>query len=135
MKCLMVFFFVIILTSCHLNDTRTEIHRAKVSIKNKIICITLPDSKDESIIQSNINEIGNDRKTASKHIIMTTDSIVEADQCLPNYGFYFEKGRSYVFSVDTIKVKEGRKIKNGNSYNVTFSVEDNEGELSVENIN
>ena len=53
-----LFIPVLLMTSCHINDPRPEIHRAMVSVVDDRVCITLPDTKNESISLFTISEAG-----------------------------------------------------------------------------
>lgn len=66
MKSISVFISVLFLTSCHINDTRPENHRANVSVVEDGIYVTLPDTKDENIFLLSINEIGKDDNAVEK---------------------------------------------------------------------
>lgn len=70
MKSISVFVPVLFLTSCHINDTRPENHRANVSVVGDGICVTLPDIENESISLLSINEIGNTENLVEKNLLL-----------------------------------------------------------------
>ncbi|WP_241595274.1 putative T6SS immunity periplasmic lipoprotein [Rosenbergiella epipactidis] len=135
MKGKIIFSSVLLLTSCHLNDTRPENHRAKVSVLGESVCITLTDSKNEALSQLSINEIGHVQNRVDKIFFRQKMPVLHANECLPSIGFNFEAGKSYVYSANTLRIGEGQSRKNGNSYSVTFSVWTDEGRLQVKDIN
>ncbi|GAA0509600.1 hypothetical protein GCM10009414_19150 [Tatumella terrea] len=61
--------------------------------------------------------------------------VLSANKCISDAGFTFFPGKSYIFSVNAIRIKENHIIENGNSYSVTFSVWKDNGELKVKDIN
>ncbi|MCX8956814.1 putative T6SS immunity periplasmic lipoprotein [Erwinia psidii] len=135
MKSISVFIPVLFITSCHINDTRPENHRANVSVVGDSICVTLPDTKNESISLLSINEIGNGENVVEKKFAIGNAPKLYSNKCLSNFAFAFESGKSYVFSINAIRIKEDHTIENGNSYSVTFSVWVDKGELKVKDIN
>lgn len=135
MKGINSFVIILFLTSCHINDTRPENHRANVSVVGDGICVTLPDTKNENISLLSINEIGNSENVIEKKFVIGNAPKLFSNKCLSNYGFAFESGKSYVFSINAIRIKEDRTMENGNSYSVTFSVWVDKGELKVKDIN
>ncbi|MBT0727997.1 hypothetical protein HGT73_11540 [Rosenbergiella australiborealis] len=135
MKRISIFIAILFLTSCHINDPRSEIHRAKVNVVGNNICVTLPDTKNENISLLSINEIGNDNSAVEKQFTIENAPQLYADKCLPNFGFSFEPGKLYVFSINTNRIKKDHTVVNGNSYGVTFSVWVDKGQLKVKDIN
>lgn len=135
MKSISVFIPVLFLTSCHINDTRPENHRANVSVVGDGICVTLPDTKNESISLLSINEIGNSKSVVEEKFTIENAPKLYSNKCLSNFGFFFEPGKSYVFSINAIRIKEDRTTENGNSYSVTFSIWVDKGELKLKDIN
>ncbi|NEG62598.1 hypothetical protein GQQ23_09650 [Pantoea agglomerans] len=135
MKSISVFVPVLFLTSCHINDTRPENHRANVSVVGDGICVTLPDIENESISLLSINEIGNTENLVEKKFVIGDAPKLFLNKCLSNFGFAFEPGKSYVFSINSIRIKEDHTTENGNSYSVTFSVWVDKGDLKVKDIN
>jgi|GEM_PF-2369725 len=126
---------VLLMTSCHINDPRPEIHRAMVSVVDDRVCITLPDTKNESISLLTISETGHGENRINKAFALENKTELYHDKCLSVFGFTFEPDKSYVFSVNTLRTEEGRMMKNGNSYSVTFSVWRDNGGLQVNDIN
>lgn len=135
MKSISVFFSIMFLTSCHINDSRPENHRANVGVVGSSICVTLPDTENESISLISINEIGNTENAVNKQFAIGSAPKLYPNKCLTNSGFTFEPGKSYVFSINALWIKEDLTIRNGNSYSVTFSVWLDKGELKVKDIN
>lgn len=135
MKSIILFISVLFLASCHLNDTRPENHRANVSVVGDGICVSLPDTKNESISLLSINEIGNSKNVLEKQFAIGNGPKLYSNKCLSNSAFSFEPGKSYVFSINAIRIKEDHTTENGNSYSVTFSVRVDKGELKVKDIN
>lgn len=135
MKSISIFIPVLFLTSCHINDTRPENHRANVSVVGDGICVTLLDTENESISLLSINEIGNSENVVDKQFTIGNAPGLYSNKCISNFGFTFEPGKSYVFSINAIRIKEDHTMKNGNSYSVTFSVWLDKGELKVKDIN
>lgn len=135
MKSISIFIPVLFLTSCHINDTRPENHRANVSVVGDGICVTLPDTKNESISLLSINEIGNGDNVIEKEFTIGSAPKLHSGKCLSNFGFSFKSGKSYVFSINAIRIKEDHTTENGNSYSVTFSVWADKGGLMVKDIN
>lgn len=135
MKNISVFIAVLFITSCHINDTRPENHRAKVSVVGDGICITLPNTENENISLLNVNEIGNSENVMDKQFTIGNAPKLYSNKCISTFGFIFEPGKSYVFSINAIRIKEDHTMKNGNSYSVTFSIWVDKGELKVKDIN
>ena len=135
MKAISLITPILFLTACHINDPRPEIHRAKVNIVGNTICVTLPDTKNENISLLSIDEIGKSNSEVVKQFTIENAPQLYADKCLPNFGFSFEPGRLYVFSINTLRIKDNHTAVNGNSYGVTFSVWVDKGQLNVKDIN
>ncbi|UIA84618.1 hypothetical protein LU604_06515 [Erwinia tracheiphila] len=135
MKSISVFIPVLFITSCHINDTRPENHRANVSVVGDGICVTLPGTENERISLLSINELGNSENMLDKQFTIGNTPKLYSDKCVSSFGFIFEPGKSYVFSINAIRMKEDHTMKNGNSYSVTFSVWVDKGELKVKDIN
>ncbi|MGQ8818871.1 putative T6SS immunity periplasmic lipoprotein [Serratia sp. NA_13] len=135
MRSISVFISVLFITSCHMNDTRPENHRANVSAVGDGVCVTLPDTEGESISLLSVSEIGNSENMMDKQFTIGNAPALHSNKCISNFGFIFEPGKSYVFSINAIRIKEDHTMKNGNSYSVTFSVWVDKGELKVKDIN
>lgn len=130
-----VFIPALLITSCHVNDPRPEIHRARVSVEEGDICVTLPGTKNESLSLLSINEIGHGESMMNKEFTMENSPGLSPGNCIDEFGFVFKPGHSYVFSVNTLRIKKDHTITNGNSYSVTFSLWKVNGELQVKDIN
>ena len=135
MKFISIFIPVLFVTSCHVNDTRPENHRANVSVTGDSVCVTLPDTKNESISLLSINEIGNSESVVEKQFAIGNAPKLYSNKCLSDFAFSFEPGKSYIFSVNAVRIQENHIVENGNSYSVTFSVWKDNGELKVKDIN
>ena len=135
MKYISIFISFLFLTSCHLGDHRPEIHEASVSIINDNICITLPDTKNESMSYMKISELGNSEKDIIKRFSIEKAPKLYPNECLSSYGFTFESGKTYIFVVRSIRIKKDHTTKSGNSYGVTFSVWTDNGKLKAKDIN
>ena len=135
MKNIIILIPVLCLTSCHINDARPENHRADVRVIGEEVCITLPDTKKENLSLISINEINNAHTVFEKKFTTENSPNIYPNQCLSNYGFRFQPGKKYTYSVDATQVTEGGAIKNGNSYSVTFSVLVDKGKLMVKDLN
>ncbi len=135
MKLIIMLISIVFLTSCHINDPRPENHRAKVSVAGGRVCITAPGSQGERITSLSINEVRNSEKLMARTFTIDNAPVLFANKCISDAGFTFSPGKSYIFSVNAIRIKESHIIENGNSYSVTFSVWKDNGELKVKDIN
>ncbi|WP_025902585.1 putative T6SS immunity periplasmic lipoprotein [Tatumella sp. UCD-D_suzukii] len=135
MKFIILFISIVFLTSCHINDPRPENHRAKVSVAGGRVCITAPGAQGERITSLSINEIGNSGNMIARTFTIDNAPVLFSDKCISDAGFTFAPGKSYIFSVNAIRIKENHTIENGNSYSVTFSVWKDNGKLKVKDIN
>ncbi|WP_368859602.1 hypothetical protein [Erwinia mallotivora] len=50
---------VLLITSCHINDPRSQIHRADITTVDNQLCVKLPDSEREKTSSLTIKKIGN----------------------------------------------------------------------------
>ncbi|CAI1644989.1 Uncharacterised protein [Serratia quinivorans] len=135
MKVMSAFIPVLLTTSCHLNDPRPENHRANVTTVGNSVCVTSPDSEGENISSLNISEVGNGLNALDKTFTMENAPKLYPNECAPNFGFKFEYGKSYIFSINSIRISKNNTVKNGRAYSVTFSLWMDKGELKAVDIN
>ncbi|KAA8996741.1 hypothetical protein FJU30_21320 [Affinibrenneria salicis] len=121
------------LTGCHLGDPRAKHYRASVITVSDDVCVMIQPEKDEKIVSLIINEIGN---TANK--LERFDTIlISSDKCVPDFGYKYEIGHAYNFSVllESSEKKEKGITPASRIFGVDFSLWKNNGKLEASSIN
>lgn len=118
-----------------MNDPRPENHRANVTTVGSRVCVISPGSEGESISSLNISEVGSDLNMLNKTFTTENAPRLYPNKCAPNFGFKFEYGKAYVFSINSIHINKNDTVNNGRSYSVTFSLWMDKGKLKAVDIN
>lgn len=135
MKIIGMLIPMLLITSCHMNDPRPENHRANVTTVGDSVCVTSPSFKGEKISSLNISEVGNSVNVLDKNFTVENSPTLSQNKCAPDFGFNFEQGKAYIYSINSVQLNENDTVRNGNSYSVTFSLWMENGVLKATDIN
>ena len=126
---------VLLVTSCHLGDHRPLNYRAGITTVGNHVCIIVPVSDDEVMTSLTISEVGNNLNVTERHFTLEKGLTLSASTCVPDFGFSFESGRSYISSIHTTYRNRKDSVPNGRNYSVTFSLWKENGELKSVDVN
>lgn len=121
------------LTGCHLGDPTAKHHRASVTTVSNDVCVTIQPEEDEHISGLIINEVGNSENKLEKFATIAA----APNKCIPDFGYKYEVGRAYNFSViveSSDKSKKGT-IALSRIFSADFSLWSQNGKLEVSPIN
>lgn len=116
-----------LLSGCPLGD-KFPYYRADISTIENKLCISIAPEGDEKISSLSIYD------TTSNKILMEKYELslyAAPGKCIPNYGFNFETGKDYHYSiiVKSEKKKREGKYPYGRSYSASFTLRNNNGAL------
>lgn len=123
----------VLLQGCPLGDN-FSIYRANLSVVDNKICITINPQGGERIVSLDISDGSTDQSLLRKLDISLP---ISANQCAPDFGFSFEMGKPYHYSLfvepDSGKRRGGDRLIR--SFVATFTLRDNNGELEFTTTN
>ncbi|WP_246856787.1 putative T6SS immunity periplasmic lipoprotein [Brenneria corticis] len=121
------------LTGCHLGDPRAKHYRASVTTISDNVCVMIQPEKDENIVSLIISEIGRPENKLEKFDAIS----VSSDKCVPDFGYKYEMGHAYNFSVilESPEKKGKGIIPASRIFGVDFSLWKNNGKLEASPLN
>ncbi|WP_058913373.1 putative T6SS immunity periplasmic lipoprotein [Entomohabitans teleogrylli] len=122
---------ILLLTGCmHANDPRPAQLRAKVVAIADHVCVMVQPEGDEKIVTVSIAEVGNDNNKLDKYDLAIPPA---GSKCVPDFGFVFDVGKSYNFSVilESPEKKGKGRFPAARIYNAGFTLWSNDGKLAV----
>lgn len=133
-RAILTSLFILALAGCH-RDPQPPIFRAKASAVANNVCVQVQPEGDERVVVVRIEEPGNDAKMFAKYDI--TDVPASPEKCVPTYGYKFEAGHSYNFTVylESDKKKAKAVIPASRIFTVGFTVKNNNGKLQLLDFN
>ena len=129
-KMVLVSLLVLSLAACHQNPQPPQL-RAKAVANADNVCVLVQPEGDEKVAIVKIAEVGDPQNALEKYDI--NDIAVTPDSCMPTYGYKFEKGRSYNFTVylDSEEKREKAIIPSSRIFSVGFAVRDHNGNTEI----
>lgn len=132
-KLILIGVFTSFLAGCfHFGDIRAKHYRASITIITDNVCVMIQPEDDEKLISLIIEEVGKpDNKL--ERIYYDNAMIVSSDKCLPNFGYRFEVGRAYNYSVilESPNKKKNGVIPASRIYGVDFTLWKDNGKLEA----
>ncbi|MDF7759510.1 hypothetical protein PU683_08200 [Kosakonia cowanii] len=125
-KMVLVSLLVLSLAACHQNPQPPQL-RAKAVTNADNVCVLVQPEGDEQVVIVKISEVGNPQNTLEKYDI--NDIAATFDSCMPTYGYKFEKGHAYNFTVylDSAEKRKKLIIPSSRIFSIGFAVRDNNG--------
>ncbi|WP_054181320.1 putative T6SS immunity periplasmic lipoprotein [Trabulsiella odontotermitis] len=125
--------FTLLLAGCfHVGDPRAKHYRASVFTVANEVCVTVQPEGDEKLISLIIEEVGNSKNKLERFYY--DDAItVSSDKCVPNFGYRYEAGKAYNYSLileSSAKKKKG-VVPASRIYGVDFTLRENSGKLEA----
>lgn len=129
-KMVLVGLSVLSLAACHQNPQPPQLRAKTVTVANNV-CVLVQPEGDEKVEIVKIAEVGNPQNALEKYDI--NDTAASSDTCMPTYGYKFEKGHSYNFTVylDSDEKREKAIIPSSRIFSVGFAVRDNNGNTEI----
>lgn len=129
-KMVLVSLLVLSLAACHQNPQPPQLRAKAVTAANNV-CVLVQPEGDEKVAIVKISEVGNLQNALEKYDI--NDIAATSDSCMPTYGYKFEKGHSYNFTVylDSDEKREKAIIPSSRIFSVGFAVRDNNGNTEI----
>ncbi len=129
-KMVLVGLSVLSLAACHQNPQPPQLRAKTVTVANNV-CVLVQPEGDEKVAIVKISEVGDPQNALEKYDI--NDIAVIPDTCMPTYGYKFEKGHSYNFTVylDSDEKREKAIIPSSRIFSVGFAVRDNNGNTEI----
>lgn len=128
-RILSVGFLGLFISSCgmHSNDPRPPHLRADVSTVANSVCVLVKPVDDEQIVTIHIAEVGNDENDLNQYNL---NILAVNDRCAPDFGYKFELGKAYNFSIILESPSKKRKgiMPSARIFNAGFTLWDKNGE-------
>lgn len=118
----------------HSNDPRARHYTASVTSVSNDICLKVQPENDELMTAIYIDEVGNNKNSFEKYNLTLP---VSNDKCVSNFGYKFEVGKLYGFSVfleSPSKKKKGIQPY-ARIFGASFTLQDKNGKLEATPIN
>ncbi|AHG22680.1 hypothetical protein Z042_06515 [Chania multitudinisentens RB-25] len=132
-RIILVGVFTSLLVGCfHIGDTRAKHYRASVTTIADNVCVMIQPEGDEKLISLIIEEVGKPNNKLERFYY--DDALtVSSDKCLPNFGYLFEVGKAYNYSVilESPDKKKNGVIPASRIYGVDFTLWENNGKLEA----